>query len=226
MNMLFKLAAGTILATGALTGMAFAQATSATATTELNIRSGPGPQYASVGFIASGDTTAVDGCLEGSKWCRVNYNGVQGWAYSDYLTADLSGEVVVLTDRYPDVGLSTVTYTDDGAAPGGAAVGATSGAVIGALVGGPIGAVVGGTIGAASGGAAGAIIDPPETARAYVASNPVEPVYLEGEVVIGAGVPDNVTLQTIPDYDYRYVYINGQAVLVDPGTRQIVYVVR
>ncbi|SMQ70722.1 SH3 domain-containing protein [Devosia lucknowensis] len=226
MNRIFKVAAGAIIATTALTGMAFAQSASATATAELNIRSGPGPQYASVGFIASGDTTVVDGCLQGSKWCRVNYNGVEGWAYSDYLTADLSGDVVVLTDRYADVGLSTVTYTDDGSAAGGAAVGAASGAVIGALVGGPIGAAVGGTIGAASGGTAGAIIDPPETARTYVASNPIDPVYLDGEVVIGAGVPDNVTLQTIPDYNYRYVYINGQAVLVDPGTRQIVYVVR
>lgn len=226
MNRFIKLAAGAMLATSALTGIAFAQASSATATTELNIRSGPGPQYASIGFIASGDSTSVEGCLEGSKWCRVSYNGVDGWAYSDYLTADLSGEVVVLTDRYADVGLSTVTYTDDGSAAGGAAVGAASGAVIGALVAGPLGAAVGGTIGAASGGTAGALIDPPETARAYVASNPVDTVYLDGEVVIGAGVPDSVTLQTIPDYDYNYVYINGQAVLVDPGTRQIVYLVR
>ena len=33
-------------------------------------------------------------------------------------------------------------------------------------------------------------------------------------------------LQTIPDYDYRYVYVNGQPVLVDPNNRQVVYVVR
>jgi uncharacterized protein YraI len=226
MNRLIRIVAGACLATTALAGMAYAQAASATATTELNIRSGPGPQYASIGFIAAGDSTMVEGCLEGSKWCRVSYNGTEGWSYSDYLTADLSGEVVVLTDRYADVGLSTVTYTDDGSADSGAAVGAASGAVVGALVGGPIGAAVGGTIGAASGGVTGAIIDPPETARAYVTSNPVDPIFLEGEVVIGAGVPETVALQTIPDYEYGYVYINGQAVLVDPATRQIVYVVR
>jgi hypothetical protein len=78
----------------------------------------------------------------------------------------------------------------------------------------------------ASGGVTGALIDPPQTARTYVTSNPIDPIYLEGEVVVGAGVPESVTLQAIPDYDYRYVYINGQPVLVDPGTRQIVYVVR
>lgn len=227
MKKILTIAAIAALASTAFAGSAFAQSASATATADLNIRSGPGPQYASVGFIAVGDSTDVDGCLQGSKWCRVAYNGVTGWAYSDYLTADLSGEVVVLTDRYPDVGLATVTYDEsEAAAAGGAAAGVATGAVVGALVGGPIGAVIGGTIGAGAGATAGAVIDPPEVARTYVTSNPIDPVYLDGEVVIGAGVPDTVTLRPIPDYEYQYVYINGQPVLVDPGTRQIVYVVR
>ncbi|QQR38087.1 DUF1236 domain-containing protein [Devosia rhizoryzae] len=225
MNKLLTFTAVAALASTALVGSAFAQSASATATADLNIRSGPGPQYSSIGFIAVGDSADVDGCLQGSKWCRVEYNGVSGWAYSDYLTADLSGEVVVLTERYPDVGLATVTYDESGAAAGGAA-GAATGAVVGALVGGPIGAVVGGAIGAGTGATTGAVIDPPEVARTYVTANPIDPVYLDGEVVIGAGVPDNVTLQAIPDYQYQYVYINGQPVLVDPGTRQIVYVLR
>ncbi len=224
MNKLMFLTTATIMAATALCGAA--HAASATATADLNIRSGPGPQYASIGFIAAGDSAEVEGCLDASKWCRVSYNGVQGWSYSDYLTANLSGDVVVLTDRYVDVGLETVTYTDDGAAAGGAVAGAATGAVVGALVGGPIGAAVGGTVGAASGATAGAIIDPPQTVRTYVTANPVAPVYLEGEVVIGAGIPETVALQTIPDYEYRYVYVNGQAVLVHPDTRQIVYVVR
>lgn len=214
------------MASTAFGGVAFGQTAMATASADLNIRSGPGPHYAAIGFVAAGDSTMVEGCLDGSKWCRVDYNGVQGWSYSDYLVADLSGQAVVLTERYPDMGLETVIYTDDGSSGNAAVAGAASGAVAGALLGGPIGAAIGGTIGAASGATAGAIIDPPETARAYVTTNPVDPVYLDGEVVIGAGVPDTITLQTIPDYDYRYVYINGQPVLVDPGTRQIVYVVR
>jgi hypothetical protein len=98
--------------------------------------------------------------------------------------------------------------------------------VVGALIGGPLGAAIGGAIGATGGATAGAIIDPPEVARTYVISNPLDPIYLDGEVVIGAGVPETVTLQAIPDYDYQYVYINGQPVLVDPTTRQIVYVIR
>lgn len=207
-------------------GVALAQPTTATATTELNIRSGPGPYFPAVGFIAAGDSATVDGCLEASKWCQVTADGVSGWSYSDYLTADMSGSVVVLTDRSPAAGIATVTYQDDGSAAGGAVAGAATGAVVGALVGGPVGAVVGGAVGTSGGATAGAIIDPPEVARAYVTANALDPVYLDGEVVIGAGVPETVALHAIPDYDYEYVYINGQPVLVDPGSRRIVYVVR
>lgn len=209
-----------------LSGLALAQSSTATATTELNIRSGPGPHFPSVGFIAAGGSASVEGCLEASKWCQVTADGVSGWSYSDYLTADVSGSIMVLTDRSPAAGIATVTYQDDGSAAGGAVAGAATGAVVGALVGGPVGAIVGGAVGTSGGATAGAIIDPPEVARTYVTANPIDPVYLDGEVVIGAGVPETVALQAIPDYDYEYVYINGQPVLVDPGSRRIVYVVR
>lgn len=226
MNKTMTMLALAALSSASLSGAALAQTVTATATTELNIRSGPGPQFPSVGFISAGDATMIDGCLEASKWCRVNYDGVTGWSYSDYLTADLSGETVVLTERYPDVGLATVTYEESEGAAGGAVAGTVGGAVAGALIGGPVGAAIGGAIGASGGATAGAIIDPPETARTYVTANPVDQVYLDGEVVVGAGVPDTVTLQAIPDYDYQYVYINSQPVLVDPSSRQIVYIVR
>lgn len=72
-----------LLAT-ALAGQAQA-ATTATATTPLNIRSGPGPQYDVVGVIKSNGQAVVNGCLEGSLWCQVSYDGRQGWAYSQYL---------------------------------------------------------------------------------------------------------------------------------------------
>lgn len=209
----------------AATGSAFGQSASATATTDLNIRSGPGPQFESVGFIAAGENAEVEGCLEASKWCRVSYDGVTGWSYSDYLTADLSGQTVVLTERYADVGLPAVQFEGDTNVEGAAAGGAT-GVVVGALLGGPVGAVVGGAVGTLAGAGADAAIDPPETVRTYVTTNRVDPVYLDGEVVIGAGVPETVTLLEVPEYEYRYAYINGQPVLVDPETRRIVSVLR
>jgi hypothetical protein len=80
--------------------------------------------------------------------------------------------------------------------------------------------------GATAGGATGAAAEPPAEVRTFVTSNRVDPVYLEGEVVVGASLPETVVLREIPDYEYRYVNVNNQPVLVEPGTRRIVYVMR
>lgn len=206
----------------AVTGVA--NAATATATTDLNIRSGPGPQYEIVGLVGAGQSTEITGCMEGSKWCRIAANGGQGWVYSDYLTADFGGgQRVVVTER-PAESVTIVPPPDGGTE--GAAVGGATGAVAGALVGGPIGAAVGGVAGLAVGGAAGNAAEPPPRVRTYITENRVDPVYLDGEVVVGAGIPQNVEIREIPDYEYRYIYVNGQPALVDPGTRRIVYVVR
>ena len=220
---LVSAAAGALLA---LTGAAFAQS-AVVATTDLNVRAGPGPQHQVVGVLGAGQSANLDGCLEASKWCVVAFNGGQGWVYSDYLTGDFGGTQVVLTERPADSGVRIVeapVEVDGGAT--GAVTGGVTGAVAGALIAGPVGAAVGGGAGFVAGGAAGTVIDPPEKVRTYVTSNEVEPVYLDGEVVVGAGLPETVTLREIPDYEYRYVYLNGQPVLVEPATRRIVYVMR
>jgi hypothetical protein len=59
-----------------------------------------------------------------------------------------------------------------------------------------------------------------------VVSHPVTPVYLNGEVVEGVGLPENVTLAPVPGYDYEYAYVNNQPVLVEPSTRRIEYIYR
>ncbi|GLS30137.1 SH3 domain-containing protein [Mesorhizobium albiziae] len=204
----------------AMSGAAFAA--SATATTDLNIRAGPGPQYEVVGVVGAGQATEITGCLDGSKWCQIASNGGKGWVYSDYLTSDFGGKQVVLTERPAN----SVTILPPDGGTEGAAVGGATGAVAGALIGGPIGAAVGGVAGLAVGGAAGNAAEPPAQVRTYVTENRVDPVYLDGEVVVGAGIPDNVEIREIPDYEYRYVYVNGQPALVDPGSRRIVYVMR
>jgi uncharacterized protein YraI len=214
-----KLAAGMALIGGLTVSDASLAATSTIAVTDLNVRSGPGPEYPVVGLVGAGQQAIVTGCIQGSKWCSVD-NG--GWVYSDYLTADVSGSAVILTERPAAVEVPTVTYEP----PKGGAVagGAATGAVAGALIGGPVGAAVG----AVAGGAVGATVirPPPEEVRTYVTTNTVDPIYLDGEVVVGAGLPETVALAEIPNYEYRYVYLNGQPVLVEPQSRRIVYVLR
>ena len=190
----------------------------ASATTDLNIRRGPGPQFEVVGVIAANDMATVTGCIQGSQWCSVSYNGIEGWSFSAYLATDFSGNQVYLAEPPPALALPTLTY--DG--PSAAVPGAIAGATVGAIVGGPIGAAVGGTAGAL----AGAVVDPPNTVRAFIANNPVQPIYLDGEVVVGATIPQTVQVIPVPQYQYAYVNVNGQPVLVDPATNRVVYIFR
>ncbi|MGQ7793350.1 DUF1236 domain-containing protein [Faunimonas sp. B44] len=205
----------------ALPSMASAQ-TAAVAVTDLNMRAGPGPNYPVVGVIGANGAVSIAGCIENSKWCQVTAGGNSGWAYSDYLAADAGGQQVVVTQRTPQMNVPSVTYEARSGGSEGAAMTAAGGAVAGALIAGPVGALVGGFTGAV----AGAAVDPPQEVRTYVTQNQVEPVYLEGEVVVGARVPETVELRPVPDYEYSYAYVNGQPVLVRPQEREIVYVVR
>jgi uncharacterized protein YraI len=217
------------LAVGALvamSGAAFAD-TSVSAVTDLNVRAGPGPQYPVIGVLAAGQQATLNGCLENSKWCTIAEAQGQGWVYSDYVAADFGGSQVMLTERPADSGVAIVSPPADiGGGDAGAFAGGATGAIAGAIVGGPVGAAVGGAAGTIAGGATGTVIDPPEAVQHYVVTHQEAPVYLDGEVVTGATLPDTVVLREVPDYQYRYVNVNGQPVLVEPQSRQIVYVVR
>lgn len=204
-------------------GAAFAQ-TMATAGTDLNVRSGPGVQHQVIGVIGNGAEVSVAGCIEGVNWCEVSSGDQAGWAYGDYLTTKIGDEIQPLYPNRQQVGVTIIEApTTDTPAGQDTAVAGTTGAVIGALIAGPIGAVAG----AAIGGAAGASTEPAPEVRTYITTNVVEPVMLDGEVVVGAGVPETVTLYDVAEYpDYRYATINGQDVLIDPVTRQVVYIYR
>ncbi|SNR58877.1 DUF1236 domain-containing protein [Puniceibacterium sediminis] len=213
---LFSTAIISIAASPALAGM------SANATTELNFRSGPGSQYEIQGVIPADAEVDVVGCLDNGEWCEVNFDGQEGWAYSAYLTTPVENEPVVLYQAPKTVEIETVTYDEGNKAAGGAA-GATIGAAAGALlIGGPAALAAGAIIGAATG--ASSAVD--ETTVTYVRENPVEPVYLSGEVAVGAGIPDSVQVYEVPEQQYSYVNVNGQTVVVDSDSRRIVRVIR
>ncbi|MDX8479107.1 DUF1236 domain-containing protein [Mesorhizobium sp. VK24D] len=198
-SVLFPALAGALLA---MSGTALAD-TPVSAVTDLNVRAGPGPQYPVIGVLAAGQSATLRGCIENSKWCTIAEAGGNGWVYSDYVTGDFGGSRVVVTRRPADAGIAVVSppaddvYTQDD--------------YTGAIV---------------TGEPVEPIVRPPAEVGTYVATHRVEPVYLEGEVVTGATLPDTVELNAIPDYNYRYVYVNNQPALVDPGTRRIVYVMR
>jgi uncharacterized protein YraI len=194
--------AGTLLA---LSGAAFAE-TPVSAVTDLNVRAGPGPQYPVIGVIAAGQSATLSGCIEGSKWCTIAEADGKGWVYSDYVTADFGGSRVIVTRRPADAGITVV------APPADDIYGRDS--------------YTGAIVSDDDTDAIESIGRPPAEVGTYVTAHRVDPVYLDGEVVTGATLPDTVELREIPDYRYRYVYVNNQPALVDPGTRRIVYVMR
>jgi uncharacterized protein YraI len=184
-----------------MSGAALAE-TAVSAVADLNVRAGPGPQYPVIGVLAAGQSATLEGCIENSKWCTIAEANGQGWIYSDYVTADFGGNEVVLTRRPAGADISIVE------APADSEYSDTyTGTIVSAE---PI----------------EPIRRPPAEVRTYIDTNRLDPVYLEGEVVPGAILPDTVELREIPDYDYRYVYVNDQPALVDPGTRRIMYVER
>lgn len=128
-----------------LAGPAYARSM-ATATSDLNIRSGPGPDFQVVGAMAANSDADLIGCQEGGNWCQVSYNGQDGWVYSRYLVTD--GEQVVLVDRMQTAAIPEQRPTGAGLS---VTAGLTGGAIAGAILGGPVGAAIGGAAGTALG---------------------------------------------------------------------------
>jgi hypothetical protein len=64
--------------------------------------------------------------------------------------------------------------------------------------------------------------------KSYVTEHKVRPVETREKIVVGAEVPSDVELATVPsDWGpsltrYRYVYSGDRVMLVDPGTRRVV----
>lgn len=195
------LLAGVMLVSGA--GFAHADMMATTAT-DLTIYSGPGANYPSLGIATRGSTAALDGCLEGDRWCRIDVNGMRGWVYAQELTVDYNGAPVIVQERRTDLGVPIVSYEATGSVSGPAQP-APGDELIGTV------------------DSTGAIVPPPEVLT-YIERTPMEAAPYDGEVVVGATLPGEVVISQVPNYQYSYVRINDRPMLVDPQSRRIVYV--
>jgi len=188
--------------------------TQASTWTDLNMRSGPGPMYSIVGVIPANEIVMVQGCTAEAGWCLVTRGDVTGWSAGNYLTTSIA-----LSSINTPTTIQTVTYDHETEAAQG---GLAAGAIAGAIIAGPPGAIVGGIIGAVT----GTVFAPDPTVVTYITENPVENIYLDGEVVVGAQIPETVTFAPVPDTTYSYAYINGVRVLVETGQRAVIYIAR
>ena len=186
----------------------------ATTATDIEVRSGPGAEFPTVGVATRGSEATLDGCVEGSRWCRVDVNGMRGWVYAQYLSVEQNGASVVVQDHRDDLGIPTITYEQTDPVQTGSVQRVQPSSNDQLL--GPVD----------ENGTDVVAVTPPEEVRTYIDDNPVDTVRLNGDLVVGATVPQSVEVHRIPDYQYSYVEVNHQPVLVDPGTRRIVYVYR
>ncbi len=217
--MFIKSILGAALAATLLSSGAYAQST-VVAATDLNLRAGPGPQFEILGVIPVDGEVMVEGCLEAASWCKVNHAGMDGWASGDYLTTLVDAAPVAIYPNRTTVPVKTVVYSDTSA--GTTAAGGATGAIAGAIIAGPVGALVGAALGAGG----GALADPGPTVTTYVQENPRDVIYLDGEVVVGSGIPVEVELTEVPDTTFSYAYINGVPVIVEREGRRIVQIIR
>jgi len=147
---------------------------------------------------------AITGCIQDYSWCSVAVGAVTGWASAPYLVTDAGGKPTNLRVSGAQLGIPIVVPTGVGA------VVATS----------PVGAMV-----AAPPTVVEPILPAPEV-LSYVTQQVVDPVLVDGEVMVGATLPPAVPVYPVPASPYVYSYVNGQRVLVEPAARRIVYVVR
>lgn len=82
----------------------------ATTASDISVRSGPGDDYPEVGLATRGSNAVLDGCMEGSSWCRIEVNGLRGWAHADYLNVMYEGSPVILKERRTELSVPVVTY--------------------------------------------------------------------------------------------------------------------
>jgi uncharacterized protein YraI len=208
---------------------AFAQTTTAKADTELTVRAAPISSAAITGVLAVNEEVTIEGCLEAVTWCKITSGDTAGWASGQYLYVEQDTNAVPLIDMAgnPEE-LVIITQTEEGttqADQNGAALATGTVGVLTALaLGGPIGAIVASGIAGTAVGAA--VVEPTADTLTFVAANPVDTVYLEGEVVVGAVVPAEVASYEVPQPEYRYLTVNNLPVLIDAETGMIVQIIR
>jgi uncharacterized protein YraI len=174
-------------------------------TGHLNVRSGPGFQYPVVAQMPANTRFPVTGCIQDYSWCSVVVGNVTGWASAPYLVTDAGGKPTNLQVSGAQLGIPIVV-------PAG----------VGAVVATP---PVGAMVPVAPAAVVEPILPAPEV-LSYVTQQAVQPVLVDGEVMIGATLPAAVPVYPVPASPYVYSYVNGQRVLVEPAARRIVYVVR
>ncbi len=72
-----------------------------TALRNVNIRSGPGTNYARIGTLAGGQSADVTGSNPAGDWYQFDYNGRSGWVSADLVSLSGNSEAVAVAENIP-----------------------------------------------------------------------------------------------------------------------------
>lgn len=72
-------------------------ATSAFATSNVNLRAGPSTSYPTVTVVPAGASVVNNGCLADYSWCDVSYANYRGWLAARYIQVPYQNQRQVLT---------------------------------------------------------------------------------------------------------------------------------
>lgn len=86
MTMFRKIIISTLASIGILASTGAVFAVPASATTALNVRSGPGTGFNVLDKLHAGEAVEVTECVS-NGWCRIEHNGPDGWVSANYLQA-------------------------------------------------------------------------------------------------------------------------------------------
>ena len=193
--------------TGAMTALSLlaaspALAAPANATTDLDLRAGPGMDYAVIGVIPAGTTADVEGCLETGTWCRVRLGAESGWANRRHLsgTAGPASPVVASTIRVEPA---------EGTGP----------AELDA-------AVVNGRLVSAPEDIAPLIEIPEDAVAVYMTRRAGPDTPADGEVEIDGQTEAGVSLHNVPGSAVTYLTIDGETRVLRPGSSTTVFINR
>lgn len=107
-----KLYLSAAIALSAIAAPAVAEAATAYATANVNMRSGPSTAYPPILVVPYSSPVQIYGCLSAANWCDVAYGSYRGWISGSYLQTTYSQQrVYVGPQYYQPLGIPVVTFS-------------------------------------------------------------------------------------------------------------------
>jgi uncharacterized protein YraI len=101
----------TIAAAIGLASPAFAHATDAYVTADIDMLSGPDQDYPQVDRLEEGSQVQIQGCTDGYEWCDVVAYGERGWVPGNYLEFEYQNQWVLAPEYAPQYGIPIVVFS-------------------------------------------------------------------------------------------------------------------